>query len=90
VYVLLTIGLPVYFVKNHRAEFAPVRHVLIPLVSLVGLGLVTWGNTYPLPPSPLRYFVYAVAAVVVVLVVIANWLARRHADLLSEAGRLLA
>lgn len=87
-YVLLTVGLPAYYWRKHRSEFSTWRHVIIPIISLIGLGLVTWGNTYPLPPSPLRYFVYATVVCLIALAGAAVWLARNRPDLLDEAGRL--
>jgi amino acid transporter len=90
VYGLLTVGLPVFIWRSHRVEFNVWRHVIVPVVSLAGLGLVTWGNTYPLPPSPLRYLVYATVATTIGFAGVAAWLRRYRRDLLDEAGHLFS
>ena len=36
--------------------------MVVPIVGLVGVGIVTYGNVHPLPPSPLRYFIWATVA----------------------------
>jgi hypothetical protein len=32
--------------------------ILVPLIGLVALGWVLYGNIYPVPPAPIRYFPY--------------------------------
>jgi hypothetical protein len=67
-----------------------VRHVLVPLTGLVGVGVVTYGNVHPTPPSPLRWFIWATIATIVVAVGVAVYLQRRNPRRLVEAGQLFS
>jgi hypothetical protein len=62
----------------------------VPIVGLIGVGIVTYGNVHPTPPSPLRYFIWATLATIAVAVVIALLLERRNPTRLVEAGQLFA
>jgi hypothetical protein len=89
-YAILTVGLPPLYRRVYRDEWSYWKHVVIPLITLAGLGLVTYGNVYPLPPSPLRYFIWATLATAVIATVIANILHRRKPEVLAEAGKIFA
>jgi amino acid transporter len=89
-YALLTVGVVKYYREQHPDEFSTWNHVLIPIAGLVGVGVVTYGNVHPTPPSPLRWFIWATLATIVVASVIAYYLERRNPQRLIEAGQLFA
>lgn len=89
-YALLVVGVVKYYWEAHRSEFSVWRHLVIPIAGLVGIGIVTYGNVHPTPPSPLRYFIWATLATIVVSVVAALWLERSNPRRLVEAGQLFA
>jgi amino acid transporter len=88
-YAILTVGLPPLYRRVYRDEWSYSKHVVIPLITLAGLGLVTYANVYPLPPSPLRYFIWATLATAVIATVIANILHSHRPEVLEEAGKIL-
>jgi amino acid transporter len=87
-YAVLTVGLPLLYRRVYRDEWSYLKHAVIPLITLAGLGLVTYGNVYPLPPPPLRYFIWATLATAVIATVIANILHSRKPEVLEEAGKI--
>ncbi len=89
-YALLCLGVVKYYWDHHRTEFHPWRHVVIPIAGLVGVGIVTYGNVHPTPPSPLRWFIWATIAAILVASVVSVYLERRNPRILLEAGKLFA
>jgi amino acid transporter len=89
-YALLVVGVVKYYYEEHRDEFSVARHVIVPIIGLIGVGIVTYGNVHPTPPSPLRYFIWATLATIVVGICIALYLERRNPRRLVEAGQLFA
>jgi amino acid transporter len=89
-YALLCFGVVKYYWDNHRAEFHPWRHVIVPVAGLVGVGVVTYGNVHPTPPSPLRWFIWATVGTIVISALVALYLERRNPRRLVEAGQLFA
>lgn len=89
-YALLGVGVVKYYYEQHRPEFSIWRHFVVPLTGLVGVGIVTYGNVHPTPPSPLRYFIWATLATIVVSALAALYLERRNPTRLVEAGQLFA
>jgi amino acid transporter len=89
-YALLGVGVVKYYWEQHRGEFSVARHLVVPILGLVGVGIVTYGNVHPTPPSPLRYFIWATLATIIVSIAVALWLERRNPQRLVDAGQLFA
>ncbi|MEA2304736.1 MAG: hypothetical protein QOH43_2016 [Solirubrobacteraceae bacterium] len=89
-YALLNVGIVKYYWQQHRADFSPLRHVVVPVIGLLGIGVVTYGNVHPLPPSPLRYFIWTTLVAIALASVVAILLERRDPALVREAGQLFA
>ena len=89
-YALLCVGVVKYYWQRHRDEFSAWRHVIIPVAGLVGVGIVTYGNVHPTPPSPLRWFIWATVATIVAAIAVALYLQQRNPRRLVEAGKLFA
>jgi amino acid transporter len=89
-YALLILGVVRLYWTQYRSEFSVVRHVLVPIAGIVGVGIVAYGNVHPLPPSPLRYFIWATLAIAAIAALAAIWLERRDPKRLVEAGQLFA
>lgn len=52
VYVMANIGLFVYFRREHPGEFSWVKHLLVPAIGSVALGVVVYYSVVPLPAWP--------------------------------------
>jgi amino acid transporter len=89
-YALLIVGVVRLYRTKYKDEFSLLRHVAIPIAGIVGVGIVAYGNVHPLPPSPLRYFIWATLAVAVLSALVSIWLERRDPEKLVTAGQLFA
>lgn len=89
-YALLIVGVVKLYWTEYRDEFSIARHVIVPVAGIVGVGIVAYGNVHPLPPSPLRYFIWATVAVAVLAALVSIWLERRDPEKLVTAGQLFA
>jgi amino acid transporter len=89
-YILLCVGVIRFNMKRHAQQFNIVRHAGVPVVGLAGIGLVLYGNVHPLPPAPLRWFIPATIAVIVVAWAAARRLEKVDPARVARAGALLA
>jgi amino acid transporter len=89
-YLLISVGLMRFIWRDYRSEFSWIRHGALPVVSIVAMIWVLWGNIHPYPPAPLRWFIYATVGVLLISLLVAQLLARRRPDAMERAGMLLA
>jgi amino acid transporter len=89
-YVLLNAGVIKFYWQHHRSEFRWLQHIVFPCVGLAGMGLVLYGNVYPVPPAPLSYFIYLTAAIIIGAAIIAWWLEAKDPQAVQQAGQLFA
>jgi amino acid transporter len=52
VYVVSNIGLFVFYRREHRDEFSWGKHLLIPAIGIIALGVVVYYSVNPLPAWP--------------------------------------
>ncbi len=89
-YLLISAGLIRFVWRAYRSEFSWVRHVALPVISIVAMGWVLYGNVHPYPPAPLRWFIYATLGVIIIAIGIAFWLEARRPAAMQRAGEVLA
>lgn len=89
-YILLNIGVIKYYAQHHRSDFGWIQHIILPCVGLIGMGLVLYGNIYPVPAAPLNYFIYFTIALIIVAYIVAWRLEAKDPEILSQAGQLFA
>ncbi len=89
-YIALCVGIVRFKQRQLGHAFSPIRHAVIPIVSLAGIGLVLYGNVHPLPSAPLRWFIPATVAIILVSVVAAYRLEKLDPERVRRAGRLFA
>lgn len=61
IYLLTNFALVNYIRKYTPHEFSLVRHVLIPLVAVLGVGYALYRTVHPLPPAPLGNLPWVIA-----------------------------
>jgi amino acid transporter len=87
IYMLSNVGLFRYIRKYAPTEFSPVRHALMPLVALGGLGYAFYKTVHPLPPGAVGAMPWVVLGWAVIGVAILLYLrATRIADV-DEVGK---
>jgi amino acid transporter len=89
-YLLISFGLIRYIWRDYRNEFSWLKHFVLPIISIVAMGWVLWGNIHPYPPAPLRWFIYATIGVILASIGMAHWLESKRPDAMTRAGMLLS
>jgi amino acid transporter len=89
-YLLISGGLIRFIWRDYRSEFSWLRHVALPVISIIAMVWVLYGNVHPYPPSPLRWFIYATLGVIVIATGVAFWLDARRPVAMQWAGQVLA
>jgi amino acid transporter len=90
VYFLANLALPFYYRKHRPAEFSAVKHVVLPVLGMLAIGIPLYYLTKPGQPQPYNWFPYAALAIVVVAVAYAFVLNRREPALGERAGSIVA
>jgi amino acid transporter len=87
-YVVACVGIPVFYRRFYPEEFSIVGQLLIPLVALVGMGAVLYGNLHPFPAAPLSYFPFVMVAIIGLLTLWAFYLQRTSPEKVANAGQI--
>jgi len=90
VYFLSNLALPFYYRKYRPAELRLVKHVILPVLGLIAIGVPVYYLCKPGQPSPYNWFPYAALAVIVVSVIYAAILSRRDPGLGDRVGSIIA
>jgi len=90
IYVLSNFALINYIRKYAPSEFSIVRHALIPLVAIVGVGYALYRTVNPLPPAPLNNLPWVVAGWAAVGVAILVYLRVSGKADIEDVGKAFA
>ncbi|MFD0328145.1 APC family permease [Streptacidiphilus monticola] len=90
VYWLTNIACMRFFRRRRPEQFRVVRHVVLPVASILLMLIPVYGSVWPVPAAPYDWFPYAVLGYVAVLAATAWALGRARPELLSRAGGVLA
>jgi hypothetical protein len=89
-YLITNLALPVYMLRNHRQDFSPMRHLLLPLL---GTGLMLfplYGLIEPGQSYPFNLFPYLALGLFVISILYGAALARRSPELVQRIGSYVA
>ncbi|WP_165423684.1 APC family permease [Ktedonosporobacter rubrisoli] len=87
-YVIVCICTPIFYLREHRAEFNVLKHVLVPLVPTIAFALVWFNLVTSLPPAPISYALYFNILLLVVGILNVLWLRFRHPEALLASGKI--
>jgi amino acid transporter len=91
VYFLANLALPFYYRKYRPAEFSMVKHLILPVLGMIAIGIPVYYLANPQPATaPYDWFPYAALGVIVVSVLYAIWLTRRDPNLGDRVGSIVA
>jgi amino acid transporter len=91
VYVAANVALPFYYRKYRPAEFSPVKHVVLPALGVVAIGVPIYYLFRPSPPTqPYDWFPWVAVGLVVVSILYSIWLVRRDPGLGDRVGSIVA
>jgi amino acid transporter len=90
VYFLSNLALPFYYRRYRPQEFSILKHVVLPVLGMIAVGVPVYYLVKPGQPSPLNWFPYAALGVIVVSVAYAFWASRRDPGLGDRVGSIIA
>jgi amino acid transporter len=90
IYIGVNAALPVFYRREHPAEFSPLRHVVMPLVGTLVVLLPIYGSIWPVPDYPLNLVPYVFVAWVLIGIGYAMWAANRRPEVLRGMERAFA
>jgi amino acid transporter len=91
VYLAANVALPFYYRKYRPAEFSPVKHVVLPALGVVVVGIPIYYLFNPSPAiQPYDWFPWAGVGLVVVSILYSIWLVRRDPGLSDRVGSIIA
>jgi amino acid transporter len=90
VYFLANLALPFYYRKYRPAEFNVLKHIVLPVLGMVAIGVPMYYLVKPGQQSPFDWFPYAALAMVVAAVAYAFFLSRRDPGLGDRVGSIVA
>lgn len=83
IFVLVNLGLPVYFYRNYRESFSPIFHFVFPVAGSLIYLVPLYATVEPGQPVPYNYFGIATLAVVIVGLLYAKFLLTARAETLN-------
>jgi amino acid transporter len=87
-YLAVNVSCMIAFRTGYRADFSPVRHVLLPLGGIAIFAFPLVGTFYPQPASPYDKLPFVSVGWLVVGAIVAYELKRRRPELLGRIGRV--
>ena len=90
VYMATCLAVPFFYLREHRNEFNVWRHVILPAIPFVLLGVVIYFQFVPLPAAPFNMVGPIDAAWLVLGIIIVVFLSMRAPQVLYEGTRLFA
>lgn len=89
-YLITNLALPVYMLKHHRADFSPVKHLIIPLLGTALMLFPLWGLVEPGQPYPFNIYPYLTLGLLIISLIYGSILAKRNPDLVQRIGSYVA
>jgi amino acid transporter len=90
VYFLANLALPFYYRRYRPQEFNMVRHLALPVLGMIAVGVPMYYLVKPGQASPLDWFPYAALGVIAVSAGYAVWANRRDPGLGDRVGSIVA
>jgi amino acid transporter len=88
-YIMANIALTAYIRREHRADYNPWRHLVLPGIGTLALLPVLWITVYPVPPWPYRITPYIFVAALLVGFGYMQWRERRTPGALKRGATAL-
>src|SRR5215472_2045175 len=90
VYALANLALPFYYRKYRPQEFSIVKHVILPFLGLIAIGVPVYYLTKPGQSQPYNWFPWAALVIVVITFAYGYYLSRRDPGLGDRVGSIIA
>jgi amino acid transporter len=87
-YIMMNIGLILYFRRTYADEFSPVRHGVLPIVGSLLMLLPIYGQLWPIPPWPYNLVPYLILAWTLGGVAYFLYIRSKRTEMLDAMGRV--
>jgi amino acid transporter len=87
-YIMMNIGLILYFQRKYREEFSPIRHGVLPILGSLLMLLPVYGQLWPIPPWPYSLVPYLIIAWTLGGIGYFFYIRSKRADMLDAMGRV--
>jgi amino acid transporter len=88
-YIMANIALTAYIRREHRPDYNPWRHLVLPGIGTLALLPVLWITVYPVPPWPYRITPYIFVAALIVGFGYMQWRERHNPGALKRGATML-
>jgi amino acid transporter len=85
-YIMANFALTAYIRREHRPDYSPWRHLVLPGIGTLALLPVLWTTVYPFPGWPVNLTPYIFIAVLLIGVGYMIWLERRRPGALQRGA----
>jgi hypothetical protein len=91
VYLAANVALPFFYRKFRPAEFSIIKHVVLPALAVVVVGVPIYYLFRPSPSiQPYNWFPWVGVGLIVVFILYSIWLVRRDPGLGDRVGSIIA
>ena len=90
VYLAANVALPFYYRKYRPAEFNIIKHVVLPALGVIVVGIPIYYLFKPGQAPPYDWFPWAAVGLIVVSILYSIWLVRRDPGLGDRVGSIVA
>ncbi len=80
IFLVVNLALPVYFWRNHRAEFSVFWHVILPFVGILAYLVPLWSTLAPGQPAPYNSFGLVTLLFIVIGMVYVWWVKKSRPE----------
>jgi amino acid transporter len=87
-FISVSIAVIVSFRRQYKADFSPIRHLVLPILGIATFMIPLVGTFYPVPAAPYSYLPYITLGWLVLGIGVAIWLGARRSDALNRIGRV--
>ena len=87
-YIMMNIGLILYFRRSYASEFSPIRHGVLPILGSLLMLLPIYGQLWPIPPWPYDLVPYLILAWTLGGIGYLLYIRSKRTDMLDAMGRV--
>jgi amino acid transporter len=87
-YIMMNIGLILYFRNHFRSEFNVIKHAVLPVAGSLLMLLPIYGQLWPIPPWPYDLVPYLIVAWTIVGVIYFRYIRSKRPHLVDAMGRV--
>lgn len=89
IFLVVNLALPIYYYKNHRAEFSAFWHVALPVVGIIAYLVPLWSTLAPGQPAPYNSFGLVTLILILIGMVYVWWVKKTRPQQLQIGANVV-